>query len=759
MRLTVRVRVYDAGLALRYELEGGAGETELEGEETALRLDASFDTVFAQDLVASYEGPYLKRDWRDMQGQSYGMPLLAHAPASGLWLLISEAEVLSKEGRWCSSHLRGGAAGELLVAGAPQDAGSPAPLALPCASPWRIVTVAAGLDEMINSHLCYDVNPPAPARDYGWVRPARALWAWWEYENGAQLYSESKHYVDFAAAMGFEAVTLDCGWDANWVKRICEYAHARGVQVWIWTARQRVDTWETANRLIPMWAGWGVDGLKIDFFENDSRDVMQVYGMLAALMLKYRLMINFHGATKPMGEGRTWPHLMTSEGIMGLEHYKWSDMPNAQHNCTVPFTRNVSGPMDYTPLGFSNANRNTTHAHQLALPVVFESGVTHYSASIFYLEPWLGTRFLRRTRAHYDEVRLLAGYPGRDVAVMRRAGDEYVIGAITTLRQTMALPLDFLPEGQWQAEIYEDDGGDHMIRMRTQTVSRGQRLELPLLQNGGAAVYIARELAEPRGGVRGGWMSDRAIALNMGDARLSGGSEPVRLSEDVSGALLYGAAEWTVRAEHDGLYTLRVTYSSERPWELNVRGTAGEASAAMPASRSHWDLIVHDAVVRLQAGANVLRLARAGGDVPAVTAVRLIDNAPCPTVRYPAAEARLGAGAELIEKAPGVWDAVGLGGSADITFEHVAASAAGRYILAISYCGGESRNISIEVNGGGRIDTYLHCTAGWGFARWDVNEDKEVLVDLRAGDNAIRLFCDDGPMSHIRGIALTRDGE
>lgn len=323
--------------------------------------------------------------------------------------------------------------------------------------------------------------------------------------------------------------------------------------------------------------------------------------MLAGLMAKHRLMINFHGSTKPMGEGRTWPHFMTAEGIMGMEHYKWSDMPNARHNCTVPFTRNVSGPMDYTPLGFSNANRNTTHAHQLALPVVFDSGVTHYCASIFYLEPWMGTRFIRRTRAHYDEVRLLKGYPGRDVAMLRRKGEEYLLGIITTLKQTTTIALDFLPEGTWEAEIYEDGDKDHLLRLSTRTVTRDDTLVLPLMENGGAAVYIARQLREPEGGVQAGWMCDRVQALSLSDARLRGGSEPMRWTSDLSGVLLCGSAEVTARADEAGLYTLRLTYTSERDWQLQVRSGVDSVETAMPASRSHWDMLTQDGWRRARA--------------------------------------------------------------------------------------------------------------------------------------------------------------
>lgn len=176
------------------------------------------------------------------------------------------------------------------------------PVLQPFCTPWRLVTIVPDLNGLVRSHLAQDVNPPATEVP-DWVRPARALWAWWAYENGAQLYTQSRAYVDYAADMGFEALTLDCGWDADWAPALCAYAKKKGVHVWLWTGMQRVDTLEKARHLLPLWASWGVAGLKIDFFEDDSQRTMATYGMLARLACECKLMLNFHGSTSQWVRG------------------------------------------------------------------------------------------------------------------------------------------------------------------------------------------------------------------------------------------------------------------------------------------------------------------------------------------------------------------------------------------------------------------------------------------------------------------------
>lgn len=755
----LRVRAFDEGMAFRYEIPEGEGDSIcINHETTEFHFPKECGRLWLQDLIKTYEGPYNRHTWEDgLLGQDYGMPGLFHISAAGTWMLVSEANVLNTHGSYCSCHLKGTGERSFSVAFAPEEKGKPISSPLPFQSPWRLIAITSSLDELLNTTLNYNLNPPSVIEDTSWVRPGRTLWAWWEYENGAQLYSESKSYVDFAAAMGFEAVTLDCAWDLSWLKEFCDYAHKRNVKVWVWTGMQRIDTLEKAQTHIPLWASLGVDGLKVDFFENDSRHTMEQYNMIADVMIKHRLMINFHGATKPMGEGRTWPNFMTSEGILGLEHYKWSNMPNALHNCTVPFTRNVVGPMDYTPVGLSNLNRNTTPAHQLALPVVFESGAAHYSMSLYYMEAWLGTRFLRRTKAKYDGLEVLSGYPGDHAAILRYIKDEWFIGVITVNKQTVSLPMDFLSEGEFEAEIYEDDDKGEMLVMRRIKVTKDDVLSLNLLAAGGTVLYIARKIEEPGYGIRSGYMSGRYAEYPGSRAKMLRGSEPVRWNEELNGLQLNGAASFEVSVTQTKRYTLRFFYASEGAWELEAAHGRHITRERMVSSSGCRTFITHELSMVLEKGENKLLISRLSGAIPAILKLRVIDNNPPEAILFGADKAVLTGDAELIRADTGEYEAVGLGFESQMRFEDVVLTEDGRYILRVDYCGGESRGISIKANGQDTVHTYLHSTAGWGFPVWNKPEGKEILITLKKGRNTIRLFNEKGPMSHIRGIAIIPD--
>ena len=757
----IKMRAYDDGIAFRYEISHSKTvDIRIIRETTGFCVGKTFEDLWLQDWVKSYEGTYNLRIWdHTLAHQHFGMPGLLHDRAQNIWMMISEAGVLTINGNYCSCHLVGTAEHRFDIGFAPEEKGQPIISTMPFTSPWRFVILTDSLNELVNSTLNYNLNPPSMLSNVTWIRPARALWAWWEYENASQLYSESKAYIDIAAAMGFEAVTLDCPWDASCVKALCDYAHSKHVQIWIWTGMQQLSTYEKAIQRIPLWASWGVDGLKVDFFENDSGYTMQQYKMIAEIMTENKLMINFHGATKPMGEGRTWPNYMTSEGILGLEHYKWSDLPNATHNCTVPFTRNVLGPMDYTPTGFSNSNRNTSMAHQMALPVVFESGVTHYALSLYYLEAWQGTDFLRRTKSKYDGVKVLSGFPGDHAAIMRYAGDEYLVGIINTYKRRFVLSFDFLPEGDYEAEIYEDDSKGESINVRRLAVNRHTTLNLDLVENGGAGLYITKHIGELPGGVLSGYMSGHRTVYPAWDAKPRRGSEPVSWDNQQRGMLLNAGAEFTIDVPNEKLYTLRFFYSAELDWKLSACAGEQRVTCKMPKSGHYKTFITHQIVMYLKAGLQTLQIDRVEGGVPALKKMHLVDNDPQKTLLFGAQLAKLTGDAELVQVEEGIFEAVGLGKDAEMIYENIELMHDGTYILRVNYCGGEARDISFEANDTERVDTYLHPTSGWGFPSWDKPEGKEVLILLQAGKNRIRLFNKNGSMSHIRGIELTLENE
>jgi alpha-glucosidase len=509
-----------------------------------------------------------------------------------------------------------------------------------------------------------------------------------------------------------------------------------------------------------MWKSWGIDGVKIDFFENDSHHTAWQYNMMADIMKEQKLMINFHGSTKPMGEGRTWPHFMTAEGIMGLEHYKWSDMPRAEHNCTVPFIRNAAGPMDYTPVGFSNKNRNTSLAHQMALAAVFDSGCQHYSASIFHLEPWEGTNFLRRLKPKYDGVKVLSGYPGDHVAMLRWAQktEEYIIGCITNLSRTLRLSFDFLPEGEFEAEIYGDNRFGNAITYEKVKVTRDTVWDIVMPEHGGTGIYIAREVKPLAMGLSGGYMGSCLTRYNAEGARVMHGSEMVSLSREQKAVMLNGSAEFVINAlPAFKRYTLRFYYMAESSWKAEITDGKNTFKADMVQSGAPGIFVAGQLTMMLGEGSSRLVIRRLSGAVPIISEMRVIDNDPPETIVINAGVGIVSGGAELMDAGDGEYKAVGLGQDGEIVFDNVMLPKDGAYILRINYYAGVGGTAGVYVNGMEPVKAYLAGVGLWGATlRGDIL-GREVLVHMSSGKNIIRITSIECTLPHIREITITPD--
>lgn len=743
LAFVLRIRVFDDGAAFRYELLAEAQEKlTIYSESTEFSFTQQYKDMWLQELVDTYEAPYQQRNWSEVKGRNFGMPCLFFAEEQKCWVMVTEAELLNTNGSYCSCHLRGAGENKFTIGFAPEQI-RPMKTSLPFQSPWRVIGVTNNLDELITNTLVYNLNPSSKLEDISWIQPSRNIWSWWSFENGAQLYSEQKKYVDFAAARGFESITVDAGWDDSWVKALCDYAREKGVTVWLWSDMQAVDTLEKATEKIARWATWGVVGLKVDFFMNDSQYTMWQYNMIADIMTQHKLMINFHGSTKPAGEGRTFPNLMTEEGIMGLEHYKWSGMPNAVHNCTVPFTRNVVGPMDYTVTGFSNANRNTTQAHQLALSLVFESGVQHISESIYHLEAWKGTDFLQRQYPRYDGMQLLSGFPGDHAVILRYVKNEWFIGGITAAAKILALPLDFLPEGTFIAELYRDDSEGNMLIKETKTVTSQDTLTLLMLENGGCSVYISDGSHPIKTGMCSGYMREPLALYSADGFALSEGAQLLAYENGDQAVQLNGSITFEhMTEEKKEFQTLRLTYAAQDACTLLLTVNDNELKTTLEASGGKKVFRTFDMVIPINSEKNTICLCRMDGSIPTVREIAIIDNAPNKDTFYLSAEGILGGGVELvpINEASSELKVTGLGLGGSILFDRIEAQIDGEYILSIDYYSGENRPVMISVNNEDAITSVLFNTSGWGPSRWDILGTKEVKVQLKKGINSILFF-------------------
>lgn len=460
--LTLEGRAFDEGAALRLILEG-SGEVKVTGEATAFALPEEAGEIYGMKWIPSYEDHYHPIPREDLHQNAYVFPMLAHIRGAQ-WALYAEAAVF---GDYCGSNLCSTpeAPGMLRVMQAP-DQLDPICSPLPLATPWRVV-VAGDLNAIVNTNLLENLCPPSIVKNPSFIRPGRTAWSWMTEPASPKDPARQRDYVDYAEKMGFEYVLDDGGWPGNVdIPELVRYADSRGVRVWIWEHCQDMRDPAEAEAKMKLWKSWGVVGLKIDFFESDSQTRLKQYEMLAQLAADHELMLNFHGCMKPAGWSRTWPHVMSYEGVQGGEYLNnfstWTPGgPNAAHHCTLPFTRNVMGPMDFTPTVYRSLLTGTTDTHQTALPFLFNSYVTHIGEGAEKVLENPCRPALEKLRTVWDETLLLEGYPANYVTMARRSGEDWFVAGICARRpRNSKIHLDFLGNGEYRAELFADDLSD-----------------------------------------------------------------------------------------------------------------------------------------------------------------------------------------------------------------------------------------------------------------------------------------------------------
>jgi alpha-glucosidase len=343
------------------------------------------------------------------------------------------------------------------------------------------------LATVVESTLVENLSTPSRIADTSWIRPGRAGWSWRAGANQAD-FNAHLGFVDLAASLGWEYYLVDEGWQASWVPSLVSYASARNVGIWLWVEDETVKTEAQMRARFSQFVGWGVRGVKIDFFDGDTQATMQLYDKLAQVAAEFRLLVNFHGCTKPNGLERKWPNLLTREAVFGAEQ---GPLP-AAHNVSLVYTRNAIGPMDYTPVVYSNTGSTNTWAHQTALAVVFASYVQHPSDHWAAYRDSVAREFLRAVPTTWEETRLVGGNPADLATVARRRADEWYLGSISSgAARTITVPLSFLSPGTtFTAHLYRDGNSDNEIAYETRPVTSADVLSVPVRTNGGFAVRL-----------------------------------------------------------------------------------------------------------------------------------------------------------------------------------------------------------------------------------------------------------------------------
>ncbi len=549
-RYDIVFRAYDDGIAWRFVAKGKKGETVVTAEQAEFafagdwnlyvpyvwRDRSSFEPQFFSSFESTYSHHALSQ-WE--KGRLAFLPLTVEA-ADGIKLCVTESDLLDYPGMYlyngdASTTLTGVFAaypdvveqgGHNMLQGLVRSrkdfiAKGPAEWAFP----WRTVIIATEDRQLAESDMTWRLGRPAADRDWSWVNPGKVAWDWW---NDWNLYGVSfeaginndtyKHYIDFASEHGIEYVILDEGWSVNGqadlmqvipeidIPMLCRYAATKNVGLILWAGYWAFN--RDMEGVCRHYAAMGIKGWKIDFMDRDDQPMVQFYAKAAEVTAKYNMLADFHGAFKPAGLQRTWPNVLNFEGIHGLENMKWSTaaVDQVTYDVTVPFTRYVAGPADYTQGAMRNAGRRNyypsnsepmsqgTRCHQLAEYVVFDAPITMLcdSPSNYRQEPEC-TDFIASIPTVWDETVALDGKIAEYVVIARRSGSTWYIGALGNW-EARDLEIDLSPLGIQHAEgvSFVDGANAHRAARdwRKKDVSVNKTWNVHLAPGGGSVLVL-----------------------------------------------------------------------------------------------------------------------------------------------------------------------------------------------------------------------------------------------------------------------------
>ena len=531
----VEFRVFDNGVAYRF-ITDKKGDNIVMGEDFVLNFPANYKAHLSQPngFKTSYEYPYThvnSEEYKATDRMSY-LPILLETDKP-YKILISEADLHDYPCMFLKSTGRNGM--QSLFPKVPLEFGEDGDRSLKILKeadyiakkagkrsfPWRFMVITKEDKQLLENEMVYNLSTPCVLEDYSWIKPGQVSWEWWhdarlygvDFRSGYNMDSY-KYYIDFASKFGIPYIIMDEGWAKSTrdpytpnptinLAELIQYGKERNVKIVLWLTWLAV---ENNFDLFKTFADWGVAGVKIDFMDRSDQWMVNYYERVAKEAAKHKLFVDFHGSFKPAGLERKYPNVLSYEGVLGMEQGGNCRPANSIY---LPFMRNAVGPMDFTPGSMLSAqpedNRSTranamgsgTRAYQMALFVVFESGLQMLADNpVYYYRERPCTEFISSVPVTWDETKVLYAKVGEAVVVARRKGDKWFIGGITNNEgRTINLDLSFLPAGQSFTLTSFEDGinADRQAmdyKQRESKVNNATQLTIKMVRNGGWAGVI-----------------------------------------------------------------------------------------------------------------------------------------------------------------------------------------------------------------------------------------------------------------------------
>ncbi|RPJ86070.1 MAG: glycoside hydrolase family 97 protein [Acidobacteria bacterium] len=526
-------RAYDEGVAYRWEV-GLPAEISVETEGVEFAFPPSASVYFQHDnnFHSHNERPFELQPLSAISSKQRGF-LPALVLTGGPRVLITEADLRDYPGLWLHGNGNSTLSGVFPAFPLEVDmnlkwhdrgrvtkrAGFIAKTLGTRTFPWRVLAIADEDADLLTNQLVYLLGGPLEIEDPSWIKPGLATLDWWgrrsiygvDFKAGVNTETY-KHFIDFCADFGIDYYLLDMSWssvddlfkiaEGLDMQAVIEHAHEKHVGIFLWTTWYALDRQMT--EALDQFQRWGVKGIKVDFMQRDDQWMVNFYERVAREAAKRRMLVDFHGAYKPTGLRRAYPNILTREGLIEFEFNGWTDQANPEHHATLPFTRMATGPMDYIPGTLNNAQKHEyaangdrpmglgTRSHSIALMVLFESPLQMIPdpPSDYYREPEI-TRYLVGIPVEWDETRVLHAKVGDYVALARRNGEDWFVGAITDwTARPLELDFSFLDAGrQYDAEILKDgpNAGIRAIdyKLEGAQIRKGDRLSISLAPGGG----------------------------------------------------------------------------------------------------------------------------------------------------------------------------------------------------------------------------------------------------------------------------------